>query len=334
MADKSLYGVEETVKLVAETGVGKSDVSLPRLLFSGFMAGAYIAFAFFLSIVAAASFSHLGPHYHYSLYKVMLGIFFPFGLVAVVIGGAELWTGNVQFSSTAALQGKISKRHTLYNWIVSYTGNFAGAFFLAFLVTVGGGIISSHKLLSEVVTQAALTKSGGGFFPLLWLGVGCNWLVNLAIWLSFKGKDAAGKVILLWFPVFGFVAMGFEHSIANMWIFSSALLLPGGGVDWGMVMDNLVPVTLGNALGGFFFVSFYHWFLYDGKKAIRKVFDYLGVTTAFIVLVGVFPLGVVKMIPGFSKAPYFFPLFYSLYGTALGFVLLRQVNKGKKEKKK
>ena len=331
MDEKSLYDTCNIIRVVAEKGGEKGGVSLSRLLFSGFMAGAYIAFGFFLSIVAAASFSSWAPQAHYSLFRILLGLFFPLGLFAVVVGGAELWTGNIQFTGTASLLGRLGKRKTLYNWIASYTGNFAGAFFLAFLVTAGGGIITSNKLLGEVVTQGALGKASGGAFPLFWLGVGCNWLVNLAIWLYMKGKESGGRLFLLWFPVFAFVTMGFEHSIANMWIFSAAALLPGEGLTWGMAFQNLVPVTVGNACGGFFFVSFYHWFVCTGKSGWKKMAAFLWVTLLFVLILGMIPLAVLKLFPSFSAHSFAFPLVYLVYGGIMAFTISRTMKPEKKE---
>jgi len=250
----------------------------------------------------------------------------------VVVGGAELWTGNVQFTGTASLQGRLGKRRTLYNWIASYTGNFAGAFFLAFLVTAGGGIITSNRLLAEVVTQGALGKTAGGFFSLFWLGVGCNWLVNLAIWLYIRGKETGGRLLLLWFPIFAFVAMGFEHSIANMWIFSTAALLPGEGFTWGMAFHNLLPVTAGNALGGFFFVSFYHWFLCTGTRGGKKLAAFLWVTFIFVLAMGAIPLLALEIFPVFSGHSFVFPLSYLLYGGVLAFSLYHVSKTAEKEK--
>ena len=333
MDDHSLYHACDSVREITEKGAEKGDLSLSRLLFSGFMAGAYIAFGFFLSIVAAASFSSWAPQAHYSLFRILLGLFFPLGLFAVVVGGAELWTGNVQFTGTASLQGRLGKRRTLYNWVASYTGNFAGAFFLAFLVTAGGGIITSNRLLGEVVTQGALGKASGGFFPLFWLGLGCNWLVNLAIWLYMRGKETGGKLLLLWFPIFAFVAMGFEHSIANMWIFSSAALLPGGGFTWGMAFHNLVPVTAGNAIGGFVFVSFYHWFLCTGRSGGKKLAAFLWVTVIFVLVMGGLPLLVLELFPLLSGHSFAFPLIYLLYGGIVAFSLSRVAKPAEKEKR-
>ena len=333
MDDHSLYHACDSVREVTEKGAEKGDLSLSRLLFSGFMAGAYIAFGFFLSIVAAASFSSWAPQAHYSLFRILLGLFFPLGLFAVVVGGAELWTGNVQFTGTASLQGRLGKRRTLYNWVASYTGNFAGAFFLAFLVTTGGGIITSNRLLGEVVAQGALGKASGGFFSLFWLGLGCNWLVNLAIWLYMRGKETGGKLLLLWFPIFAFVAMGFEHSIANMWIFSSAALLPGGGLTWGMAFHNLVPVTTGNAIGGFVFVSFYHWFLCTGKSGGKKLASFLWVTIIFVLVMGGLPLLILELFPLLSGHSFAFPLIYLLYGGIVAFSLSRVAKPAEKEKR-
>ena len=333
MEDHSLYHACDSVREVTEKVAEKGDLSLSRLLFSGFMAGAYIAFGFFLSIVAAASFSSWAPQAHYSLFRILLGLFFPLGLFAVVVGGAELWTGNVQFTGTASLQGRLGKRRTLYNWVASYTGNFAGAFFLAFLVTTGGGIITSNRLLGEVVAQGALGKASGGFFSLFWLGLGCNWLVNLAIWLYMRGKETGGKLLLLWFPIFAFVAMGFEHSIANMWIFSSAALLPGGGLTWGMAFHNLVPVTTGNAIGGFVFVSFYHWFLCTGKSGGKKLASFLWVTIIFVLVMGGLPLLILELFPLLSGHSFAFPLIYLLYGGIVAFSLSRVAKPAEKEKR-
>ena len=272
MNDRDIYHISRTLEAISLAGGRKSTLQPGALFASGFLAGAYIAFGFLLSVIAASSFHPLGGTPAYSTFRILLGVFFPMGLMAVLFGGAELWTGNVLFMSVSAMKENRGLLPLLYNWVGSYTGNFAGAFFLAWGVTAASGLISGQPLLSAVVSNISAAKAGAGFTRLIVLGLFCNWLVNLSVWLFVKARGGFAKAFLAWMPIFAFVAIGFEHSIANMWIIPSGIFSDSGAIGWRMFFANIIPVTIGNGIGGMLFVALPYVFLESGVFPWKGMF--------------------------------------------------------------
>ncbi|ASJ10027.1 formate transporter [Thermococcus sp. P6] len=329
MEDKStpiLYNVHEGVDACSGIGYAKTRAPPSKLLFAGFMAGAYIAFGFMLAIVAGASFHpKLGTLPNTSLFKLLLGAVFPVGLIAVLLGGADLWTGNTQIVSISKLTGKVEVRDVLYNWIGSYAGNFMGSVFLAFLAVYGTGLFGGG-LFRDVLVGIGTYKVNLTPWKAFWLAVGCNWLVNVAIWLYVRAKDTAGKILATWFPIFAFVAIGFEHSIANMWAITSTIFASDYSVTWVDFFKNVIPVTVGNAVGGFFFVGFYHWYLADGERALKEILDFLELLLIFTVLMTLIPAGIAYLLNGLGKAALWaVPAFIILYGAGVTHAVWRGV---------
>ncbi len=315
-----LYRVDRTLEGIVEVAGPKFRASPGRLFWAAFMAGAFIALGFLLALVASYSFHPLlggNP----SLFKILLGAVFPMGLIAVVIGGADLWTGNVQFVCASRLSGRVGLRDVLYNWVVSYGGNLAGSLFLALLATRLTGLLLGRGI-GDVVLAIARYKVGLDPIRLFFLGVGCNWLVNLAIWQQSRLSDGAGRILAIWFPIFAFVAIGFEHSIANMFVIGAAAMSPGSGIGYTDMMRNLVPVTLGNAVGGFLFVSLYYWYLADSSAGPM---DVLGEVGRFLLDVASFSLLALLPMLALSLLGYAFPLASTAYFAVLSFVLWRGV---------
>ncbi|TFH34328.1 MAG: formate/nitrite transporter family protein, partial [Dehalococcoidia bacterium] len=145
-----------------------------------------------------------------------------------------------------------------------YVGNFAGSLVVAYFLTFLTGLLLKDPWLSSIVGIAE-GKVSQGFLVLLLKGIGCNWLVCLAVWLAVSAEDVAGKILGIWFPIMAFVAIGFEHSVANMF-FIPAGMLYGASVTWGQfLVGNLLPVTIGNVIGGAFFVGVVYWYLYADR---------------------------------------------------------------------
>lgn len=330
--EKNLYGSSADLDVCSNVGVGKSNYSFGRLLAAGFMAGAYIAFGFILSIVASAAFSKWGSAPNFSLFKILIGIFFPVGLIAVLIGGADLWTGNVQMLCVAKLEKHIKIKDVLYNWFTSFSGNFLGSIFMAFLVTFGTGVMLKAGLLHNVVVGVAKYKVGISTWHAIWLGIACNWLVNLAIWLYIRGKDTAGKVLLIWFPIFAFVTMGFEHSIANMWAIPTGIFATHGTeVTWMMFFHNVIPVAIGNALGGFFFVSLYHWYISkaDGISVVLKEIGHFFIMLFWFALFMLFLPYLLAYLVSFATSVAFWltPVVIIIYFIVASYVMSKIKNK-------
>lgn len=209
--------------------------SLPRLLLLGALAGAFIAFAG----VAASIGGALGG-------KLASATIFPIGLTMVLLAGSELFTGNCLFLMPL-LRRNITAGHMLRNWVSVYLGNLLGSVAVAFLVVQCGALDG----IAEAAVAAAVTKAALPFGVALLRGVLCNFLVCLAVWMAFCAQSAGGKVVSLFGPIFLFVLCGFEHSVANMYYIPAGIFLAENGeVTWLSLWQNLLPVTLGNMVGG------------------------------------------------------------------------------------
>lgn len=209
--------------------------SLPRLLLLGALAGAFIAFAG----VAASIGGALGG-------KLASATIFPIGLTMVLLAGSELFTGNCLFLMPL-LRRNITAGHMLRNWVAVYLGNLLGSVEVAFLVVQCGALDG----IAEAAVSTALTKAALPFGVALLRGVLCNFLVCLAVWMALCAQSAGGKVVSLFGPIFLFVLCGFEHSVANMYYIPAGIFLAENGeVTWLSLWQNLLPVTLGNMVGG------------------------------------------------------------------------------------
>lgn len=237
--------------------VGKAKAGLTRLraLWLGIMAGMFIAFA-----GVGATFANNYVN------KLAGACVFPGGLAMVLIAGSELFTGNCLM--VAALHKKeITLRAMLRNWLFVYLGNLIGSVFVAGCCVLAG----SFDGIADSVIAAAVTKASLPFVSALLRGVLCNILVCIAVWMSFGAKTIAGKIVAVFFPIMLFVVAGFEHSIANMFYLPAGyfMMLRTGADTTGFIvralLNNLLPVTLGNIIGGAGFVGLGYRLVY-GKK--------------------------------------------------------------------
>lgn len=264
MTFKTPTGIAEAA---VASGKAKTEMGWGRLLVLGFLAGAYIAFGSQLAVTAAAGAPW--PQQLPGLQKLIFGAVFPVGLMLVVIAGSELFTGNCLLPVMACLEKQASWLGLAKNWLGSYIGNFAGALFVAYFLAIATALFLVEPWCSYI-TSIAQSKCNLSFSEAFWRGVGCNWLVCLAIWLAIGSEDIVGKVFAIQFPIMAFVALGFEHSIANMF-FIPAAIFATNAVGWlTFLIDNLLPVTLGNIVGGGLFVATIYWWVYlKGKEQQR-----------------------------------------------------------------
>lgn len=268
----------EISKITVENGIKKSKTPILNLFILGILAGAFIAFAAEGSNMAA--FNLFSRPETYGLGRVLAGAVFGTGLMLVLIAGGELFTGNTMIIA-GVLDKKVSLRDMLKNWIVVYIGNFIGSVFIAFMMNQSGLFSSGSNMLGAVTISIASYKTGLAFTQAFILGIMCNWLVCLAVWMSYSAKDVTGKIFAIFFPIMLFATSGFEHSIANMYYIPAGIIAKSNkaladaamvlGVtpeklnhlNWGnLFTKNLLPVTLGNIVGGGFFVAFVYWFVY------------------------------------------------------------------------
>ena len=253
-------------------GVVKAGLPALDLFVLGVLAGAFIG----LGAAFATTVGSGATGVPYGVVRLLVGLAFTLGLILVVVAGAELFTGN-NLIVMAWASRRVSTLGLLRNWGIVYAGNFAGAFGTAVLVylareyTFGGGSVGATALTIGV------TKTSLGFGQAVVLGALCNALVCLAIWLTYGAHSTADKILAVIPPIAAFVALGFEHSVANMYFIPFALLVksdagyvsstPGlpdlGNLTWShFLVDNLLPVTIGNVIGGGLMVGAVYWFVY------------------------------------------------------------------------
>lgn len=193
--------------------------------------------------------------------KFMLGAVFPVGLIMVVVAGAELFTSDGAVLPLDSLSKRTSWVELLRVWSVVYLGNFVGALLVAWLFAFKTHIFSTSPW-NEFLNGLVVNKVNSDFFSVFIKGIGANWLLCLAVWMSFSARDLVGKSIALWVPVMAFVTMGFEHSIANMFFIPSAIFY-GSDISWSQfIIQNLIPATLGNIVGGGVFIGAAYWFMF------------------------------------------------------------------------
>lgn len=238
-------------------GVGSAKVAYTPVekLVRTVMAGAFIALGGILSIVASAGFAD-NP----SAQKVMSGLTFPIGLLLTVVFGAELFTGNCAVLMPGALKGRLSIGQVVKNLAVVWAGNFLGALLIVGLMVMGSGLLDADPF-SAVIIKLADVKMSLSPMTAFWRGIGCNWLVCLAIWLALTSDGIVGKAVGCWIPVGAFVILGLEHSVANMFFIPAGMYVSGLW-DWSGLVCNLLPVTLGNIVGGSLFVGCLYAWLY------------------------------------------------------------------------
>jgi formate/nitrite transporter len=267
----------EMATRAAYIGVRKAEAPALTMFTLSVLAGAFIALGAVFATNTAAGASELP----FGVAKLLTGLVFCLGLILVVVGGAELFTGN-NLIVMAWASGKVSTGALFRNWVIVYLGNFVGSIGTAVLVlwskqyTFGGGAVG------ETALKIASGKAGLDFFQAMALGVLCNALVCLAVWLTFSARSTIDKIAAIIFPITAFVAAGFEHSVANMYFVPYGLLIKAldpafvaeKGLDltnltWGnFLINNLLPVTIGNIIGGAVLVAAIYWSVFLRNKDI------------------------------------------------------------------
>ena len=241
-------------------GVNKSKLPIYKMLLLGIFAGMFIGFGAigFLTLTANLTGELAG------LGKLLGACVFPVGLMMVILCGAELFTGN-NLLALAAMDKKITIPAMLRNWVFVYIGNVIGSYLLA-LIVAKSGLFSGDAMLANAV-KVATAKVSMSFGAAVLRGILCNILVVLACWLQAGAKDLGGKIFAIFFPIMLFVLSGFEHSVANMFYLPLGQFL-GGAVSTGQVwFNNILPVTLGNMIGGALWVPLFYYLVYVKKKA-------------------------------------------------------------------
>src|SRR3954471_13397505 len=250
----------------ATTGAKKASMSWDKALVGAFLAGAYIAFGGMLAITVS---SGLDPKTWGTLPTLFTGAVFALGLILVVIAGSELLTGNMALVPLAVFTRRTSLPRLGVNFTLVLVGNLLGSLFVAYFLAVQTGVLTAElplARLTQIATAKGVTESEWQIFL---RAVGCNWLVCLAVWMALGAEDVGGKVLAIFFPIMAFVAMGFDHVVANMFFLPAAIFAHVPGVDWGDALKNWVFAFLGNLVGAAIFVSAAYWHLYVRPAALE-----------------------------------------------------------------
>jgi len=272
MNDVNFFPPKDVAAKMCETGVGKCKLPILKMFILAILAGVYIAFGAQLFLLVGSD-STLG----FGFTRFLSASVFTVGLMMVVVGGAELFTGN-NLVLIAALDKKVTWGELLKNWVVVYIGNFVGSIILAAFLFWGGTWSLNGNLVGANALKVALSKTSLTFAQAFFRGILCNWLVCMAVWMAMASKDVIGKLFAIYFPIMAFVASGFEHSVANMFFIPYGIFLKGNpkvleaagktladlaNLNWGTLFTvNLIPVTLGNLVGGAIFVGAVYWYVY------------------------------------------------------------------------
>lgn len=227
MENRNFLTPAEITKATIQEGINKIQLSKRNMFILGILAGAFIAFASEGSNMAA--FNLLAKAETYGLGKAMAGAIFGTGLMLVVVAGGELFTGNTMIIA-GVLDKKITVVAMLKNWFFVYLGNLVGSLLIAYMMTQSGLFGSGANVLGGVTIKIAAYKVGLSFMQAFYLGIMCNWLVCLAVWMATGAKDITGKLLAIFFPIWLFITSGFEHSVANMYYIPA-----GGGIFVGAV---------------------------------------------------------------------------------------------------
>lgn len=250
------YAPAQIAERVERAGVAKARLPFLQTFTLGVLAGAFIALgAMLFTLVTTDHGMGFGPA------RFLGGIAFSLGLIMVAIAGAELFTGN-NLLVMAWVDGRIRLAELARNWAIVYLANLVGAVGMAVLVWLADGLALGQGRVLETAAAIARAKVELGPAEAFFRGVLCNLLVCMAVWLSFAAREVTGKILAIVFPISAFVALGFEHSIANMYLIPVAIVHGVPGVGLGGLLANLVPVTAGNVVGGGGLVALAYWLCY------------------------------------------------------------------------
>lgn len=259
---------QEVAKVAVATGAKKAHRTWDRVLVSAFLAGAYIAFG---ALVAITVSSGLDPAIWGTLPTLFTGIAFTLGLVLVLIAGSDLATGNMLLVPLSAMRGRLGPVDVVVNLSLVLLGNLLGALVVAFFLAVQSGVVGDVG--ADPGTTAAMTydrlasiASGKALDHTVWetflRAVGCNWLVCLAVWMSLAAPTVSGKVLAVFFPISAFVAMGFDHVVANMFFLPAAIFAGVPDLGWDDTLLNWLIAGVGNLVGAVVFVATSYWYLF------------------------------------------------------------------------
>lgn len=264
-----------------QAGVNKANLETTNTFMLAVLAGAFIALGAVFSTTVTAGAAGMLP---FGVTKLLGGLVFCLGLILVVVAGAELFTGN-NLIIMAWASGKVTTAQLLKNWFLVYFGNLVGSIATALFMFLSGQYAFGGGTVGLNILTIADAKANLGFVQAIVLGILCNALVCLAVWLTYSARTTTDKILAILFPISAFVAAGFEHSVANMYFIPVGLFVKSGATAefWGQIgktaadysgltwqaflVNNLLPVTLGNIIGGTVLVGVIYWWIYSRQSS-------------------------------------------------------------------
>lgn len=253
----------EILNTTIHKGREKVDRTFLEKAVLGFIGGAMISLGYLLYIRVVASIAESVP----SIASLVGAAVFPIGLIVILMGGGELITSNMAAVSASLFARKVKFSELIGNWVVITIFNIIGAIFVAYVFGHLVGLTHVGVFKEEVV-RVATAKVGATWLQALLSGIGCNWFVGLAMWMCFGARDAAGKLLAIWFPIMAFVAIGFQHSVANAFVIPAAIF--EGGATWIQFIQNFVFVYIGNIIGGVVFLAGFYTLSYKRESKELK----------------------------------------------------------------
>ena len=258
----SYYNPSEIADIFGTASQTKAKTSFTKFAIMAIMGGIFIALGGLLTVVVSGNMSGIAQE-NIGLVKFTAGALFPVGLIMVSVAGADLFTSDCAGMVLSTMQKKTIFKDLLKVWALSYAFNFVGSQCVAYFMAYKTGILSSDAI--NYLTGLANGKLKYSWDTVFLKGIGANALVCLGTWMGYAGKDIIGKSLGIWVPVMLFVTLGYEHSIANMF-FIPAAIYSGADITWShFIIDNLIPATIGNIVGGAVFIGLAFGYVYNKK---------------------------------------------------------------------
>ncbi|WP_172370639.1 formate/nitrite transporter family protein [Sporosarcina jiandibaonis] len=259
------YNPKEIADIAIQKGTEKANISNTAVALLGFLGGAFIALGYLACIRVTGTM----PNEWGGLVTLIGAAVFPVGLVLILLGGGELLTGNMMAVSIAYFAKKVKLSQLVRNLLLITFFNFLGALFIAYFFGHFVGLTEGAFLEKTVLT--AESKINDTFWVAFVSGIGCNWLVGMAVWLCYGAKDFFGKILAIWFPVMTFVLIGFQHVVANMFVIPAAIF--AGELSWNTFLPNIIPVFFGNLVGGAIIVGLFYFVVYKQDEVKLRSVD-------------------------------------------------------------
>lgn len=264
---------QQTIELVSRIGTKKAHMRIDKLFVNSLMSGPLLGFgcAVLVSTNASPWYQENAP----GLIRTIGALFFPIGLVMIVLSGADLFTSNVMFMWTAFLHRRISLWDVLKSWIISYLGNLGGMLFFTLVIIGYGGVFEESSTYRQAAVRLATQKAHDPQWHQIFLrAIGANWLVCFAVFSSISSREVVSKIFAIWWPTATFVALALDHVVANMFFIPLGIF---EGADFGVgyyIWKSMIPTALGNLLGGGLFVGTAYWYLYlTGEGGVAVSFN-------------------------------------------------------------